>query len=127
MDTISVLVPISFILFTRCIQNDIQDYIKGDDTLSPCTEDNYFSSKLQKLFLGKEVFFKDYVKDYKRGHIHDVKHFVELKDPKIIKDIFTERVQYIVINCILVIILLSKYNYKQFIPLFLIWFFITFS
>jgi hypothetical protein len=70
---------------------------------------------------------KSHLKDFKGGFVDDVEHFCELEDEEIIKEIFNEKIHYITINCILIIILLSKYNMKKMIPLFLAWFFYTFS
>jgi hypothetical protein len=57
----------------------------------------------------------------------DITPFCGLNDPKIIKEIFNEKLHYIVTCCIITVILLSKYNLKRFIPFFVLWFYYTFS
>ena len=127
VDIIACLVPISFILFRRCIHLDIHNYIKNNEELPEYTEDGYYFNKLQKIIFKKEILSKTCLKQYKGGYVDSVEHFCELNDEQTIKDIFNEKIHYIVINCILVITLLSKYNMKKIIPIYLLWFFYNFS
>jgi hypothetical protein len=126
-DFFTALVPISFILFKKCAHLDLHNYIKSDDIFPEYTEDTYFFSKIQKMFFGKELINRSSIDIYKGAIVGDITSFVELSDKEIIKNIFNEKIQYIVINCIIIIILLTKYKQKKFIPVFLIWFFSVFS
>lgn len=127
VDIVACLVPISFIIFRRCIHLDLHELIKNNEALPEYTEDGYYFNELQKLIFKKEIISKSHLKEYKGGPVGSVEHFCDLEDEEIIKDIFNEKVHYIVINCILVVILLSKYNMKRLIPLYLAWFFYNFS
>lgn len=127
VDIVACLVPISFIIFRRCIHLDLHEWIRDNDDLPEYTEDGYYFNQLQKLIFKKEIISKSHLKEYKGGYVDDVEHFCELEDEDIIKDIFNEKLHYVVINCILVVTLLSKYNMKRLIPLYLGWFMYNFS
>jgi hypothetical protein len=127
LDLISAMVPLSFLLFNRCIHLDFYEYIKCDSEIPEYATDGYYFNKLQVLLFGKEIMSKPEINEFKGGKVTDISHFCDLDDPDIIKDIYNEKIHYIVINCILIVILLTKYNQKKLIPLFLIWFFVVFS
>jgi hypothetical protein len=127
IDSISALVPISFITFRRCVHLDVHEFIKGDDILPEYTEDGYFFNAIQRYLFSTEIMSKTELKEFKGGDIKDVEHFCSLSDKKIIQNIFNEKIHYIVINSIIITILLTKYNLKRFIPLYLVWFFYNFS
>lgn len=127
VDIVACLVPISFIIFRRCIHIDVCEYIKNNEEFPEYTEDGYYFNQLQKLIFKKEIISKSHLKDYKGGYVDDVEHFCELNDQETIRDIFNEKIHYIVINCILIITLLTKYNMKRLIPIYLMWFFYNFS
>lgn len=127
IDFIAALVPISFIIFKRCIHLDIHENIRLGQKVPEYTEDGYYFNQFQKFLFKKEMISKTHLKDFKGGEVTDIEHFCKLKDPKLIKDIFNEKVHYIAINSILVVILMTKYKMKKFIPLYLVWFFYNFS
>ena len=127
LDLIAAMVPLSFILFNRCVHLDFYELIKGDSDIPEYAEDGYYFNKLQVMIFGKEIMSKPEINEFKGGKVTDVSHFCEIQDPDIIKNIYNEKTHYIVINCVLIITLLTKYKQKKLIPLFLIWFFVVFS
>lgn len=127
VDFISSLVPFSFIVFRRCVHLDFFSYIKGDENTPEYTEDGYFFNKFQKLLFNKEIMSKKELNQFKGGDVKDVLHFRDLEDERIIQDIFNEKTHYITINSVLIVILLTKYKMRQFIPFYLGWFFYNFT
>lgn len=127
IDFISSLVPFSFIIFRRCVHLDFFSFVKGDECLPEYVEDGFFFNKLQKLLFKKEIMSKKELNKFKGGDVKDVQHFCNLDDEKTIQNIFNEKTHYITINSILIIILLTKYKMKQFIPFYLGWFFYNFT
>ncbi len=127
IDFCAFLVPTSFILFKRCIYSDIHEHIRLGQEVPEYTDDVFFFKILQRFFFNKEFVAKSDLKEYKKGKVMDVEHFSSLSDPEIISDIFNEKAQYIAINCILAVILLTKYKLKKAIPLYLIWFYYNFT
>jgi hypothetical protein len=127
-DFFSALVPLSFIIFNRCIHLDFHEYIKdGDPTFPAYTEDTYFFSKIQKFIFGKELITRSDTSEYKGNVVYDISPFCEIEDYDVLKNVFNEKIHYIVINCILIVILLTKYKYKKLIPMFVLWFFYIFN
>lgn len=127
VDFISSLVPLSFIVFRRCVHLDFYSYIKGEENAPEYTEDGYFFNKIQKIIFKKEIMSKKELNQFKGGDVKDVLHFRDLQDEKIIQDIFNEKTHYITINSLLIVILLTKYKMRQFIPFYLGWFFYNFT
>lgn len=128
VDFIVGLIPVSFILFNRCVHLDFYDFVKGDtDDLPEYTRDGYIFAFIQKQLFGKEYLSKSNVDDYKGGPVNDISALCDIKDPILVKDIFNEKLQYVVTCCIITVIILSKYNLKRFIPFFILWFYYTFS
>jgi hypothetical protein len=117
----------SFILFKRCIYSDIHEHIRLGQEVPEYTNDAYFFKVIQRFLFNKEFIAKSDLKEYKKGKVMNVEHFSYLDDPVLISDIFNEKAHYIAINCILAVILLTKYKLKKAIPLYLIWFYYNFS
>lgn len=126
IDFLVALIPVSFILFNKCVHLDFYEFIKGDnqDDLPEYTRDGYFFSKLQKMLFGKEIISK--TKQHKLYDAKDIEPLCNSNDPEIIKVIFNEKIHYIVSSIIIMILLLTKYNMKKFIPFFVLWFYMTF-
>lgn len=127
VDLISSFVPLSFVIFRRCIHLDFFSYIKGNECLPEYTEDGYFFNKLQKMLFKKEIMSKKELNEYKGGDVKDVLPFCSLEDKKTIQNIFNEKTHYITINSLVIVILLTKYKLRQFIPFYLGWFFYNFT
>lgn len=127
VDFFALLVPLSFLIFKRCVYSDLHELIRLNQVVPDYVEDAYVFKVLQKMIFNKELIAKSHLKEYKKGKVTDVKHFCEIEDPLVISDIFNEKAHYIAINCILVVILLTKYNMKKLIPLYLAWFYYSFS
>ena len=126
IDFLVALIPMSFIVFNKCIHVDFYEFIKGEEeNLPECTKDGYLFSKLQKMIFGKEIISKREHK-YKLYDAKDIEPFCCIDDPDIIKTIFNEKIHYIVSSCIITIILLTKYKLHKLIPFFIIWFYATF-
>lgn len=128
IDFIVALIPISFILFNRCIHLDFYEFVKGDtDNLPDYARDGYIFAFIQKQLFGREYLSKSNIDEYKGGRGMDMSCLCEIKDPNLIKDIVNEKLQYVVTCCIITVIILIKYNLKRFIPFFILWFYYTFS
>jgi hypothetical protein len=127
VDLMASLVPISFVIFRRCIHLDACEFIKNGEKMPEYTEDGYFFNKLQRYIFNTEILSKTELRDFKGGDIGDVEHFCSIDDENIIKGIFNEKVHYITINSIIIVVLAAKYNMKKFIPMYLAWFFYNFS
>lgn len=127
IDFCAFLVPLSFILFKKCIYSDIHEHIRLGQEVPEYTDDNFVFKVIQKFFFNREFIAKSDLNMYKKGKVTDVEPFSQLDDPELISDIFNEKIHYIAINCILAVILLTKYNLKKTIPLYLIWFYYNFS
>lgn len=133
IDFLVALIPISFILFNKCVHLDFYDFIKNqeiDDNNEDCeipeyTRDGYFFSKLQKMLFGEEIISKR-THMYKLYNAKDIEPLCNSNDPEIIKTIFNEKIHYIVSSCIITVILLTKYKLQKLIPIFIIWFYMTF-
>jgi hypothetical protein len=127
IDFFALSVPMSFIIFKRCIYSDIHEHIRLGQEVPEYTEDAYLFKVLQRFLFNREFIAKSHLKEYKKGKVTDVQFFSQLDDQDLISDVFNEKAHYIAINCILAVILLTKYKMKKLIPLYLIWFYHTFS
>lgn len=141
IDFLVALIPISFILFNKCIHLDFYDFIKNQSNIDiECqynnqeengndypeyTRDGYFFSKLQQMLFGEEIISKR-THSYKLYDAKDIEPLCNSDDPEIIKTIFNEKIHYIVSSCIITVILLTKYKLQKLIPIFIIWFYLTF-
>lgn len=133
IDFLVALIPISFILFNKCIHLDFYDFIKNQETencdgsndFPEYTRDGYFFSKLQQMLFGEEIISKR-IHSYKLYDAKDIEPLCNSDDPEIIKTIFNEKIHYIVSSCIITVILLTKYKLQKLIPIFIIWFYLTF-
>ena len=129
IDLIAFTVPLSFVLFNRCVHIDFYNHLLEDDieSLPDYTKDAYFFNQIQKTLFNKEIISKARIEKFKGGNVSDIAPFMETEDPSMIQDIFNEKLHYVVINCILITTILIKYDLKYMIPVFITWFFYVFS
>lgn len=125
VDHIAFLPAFLFLVFNRCAHLDVYEYIKGDEDLPEYAKDGYITKNIQKLLFNDVIMAKS--NDYRADKVVDISPFCEVSDPVIIKDIFNDKILYITINCIIIILVLTKYNMQSYIPLFVAWLFYTFT
>ena len=122
-DYLSMLSVISFLLCRRCIAIDIYRLVKGDsENLPDYAKDNYFRKKIHN-FKGTQSI------DYTHLRLDILENLEPLKaceNPEEYALFFNRKVQYIVFNTILLLVLAIKYNKKQYLPLYMLWIFMTF-
>jgi hypothetical protein len=126
-DYLSGLSVISFIFFNKCLAIDIYDYCKGDinpEKLPEYCKDNYIRKKIHKLN------GCDFSEDHTYLRLDKIKNLTPLKECSNnngdFELFFNRKIQYIVFNIILTIILAVKYKIKEYLPLLLLWVFFTF-
>lgn len=124
----------AFIFFRRCVMTDIYDFFIEKSGLV----------EHELPFMAKDNFIRDYIKSFIRGKkkskkkkksfkhlrldiIKNVSPFLNCHDEKYFKLIYNNKMQYIVINIIIVVMLLYKYNLQKLIPLLLAWVFTEFT
>lgn len=123
----ATMVALSFVIFRRCIQIDIYEYIKGfDNNLPDCCKDGWIFKKIQEFLFNKDPNNSGHFSTQRLDILSNLNPFLNTDNFDVIDGIHNERIHYIVINSVLAILLLVKYNLKEYIPLFLIWFFTIF-
>ena len=121
----AIAIAVSFIIFRRCILIDIYEFFRdGAIDLPGYAKDNYIREKFQKLFRIKDC--RD-LTEYRLDILSNTSPMIGCKDSKDIQELHNYKIHYIVINIIIVVILLIKYNLKSLLPLLLIWFFSVFK
>jgi hypothetical protein len=122
-DCLSILSVISYILCQRCVAIDAYDYAKGtEQNLPDHARDNYFRKKIHN-FRGTQSV------DYTHLRLDILDNLEPLKvcaNPEEFSLFFNRKVQYIVFNTILLLVLSIKYGKKQYLPLYMLWIFATF-
>lgn len=122
-DYLSILSVISFLLCQRCVAIDAYDFVKGDcEDLPDYAKDNYFRKKIHN-FKGTQSV------DYTHLRLDILENLEPLKacgDPAEYALFFNRKVQYIVFNTILLLVLAIKYGKKEYLPLYMLWIFSTF-
>jgi hypothetical protein len=118
-DFLALCSVISFLIFKRCLAIDIYEFIKGDleDSEIPFYAKDNFFRKLIHNFNDTQTI--DYT--YKRLDILD--NISEISDCHLF---FNRKVQYILFNTVLILILGVKYRVEFLLPLFMAWVMITF-
>ena len=124
IDLLVSCVVISFLLFKRCILIDIYDYIKYKDNLIEnlpyTTNDNFLRHMLKKGINSTEDLDVDYTQ-FRLDIIDNLDPMHLLNDKKLYKNMFYHKMQYILINIILILMLIYKYNLYFLIPLLIGW------
>lgn len=122
-DYLSILSVISFLVCQRCVAIDAYDFVKGDcEDLPEYACDNFFRKKIHN-FKGTQSV------DYTRLRLDILENLEPLEvcaNPEEFRLFFNRKVQYIVFNTILLLVLAIKYNKKQYLPLYMLWIFATF-
>lgn len=122
-DYLSMLSVFSFLVCQRCVAIDAYDCVKGDtQDLPDYAKDNYFRKKIHN-FKGTQSV------DYTHLRLDILENLEPLKacrDPKEYSLFFNRKVQYIVFNTILLLVLAIKYNKKEYLPLYMLWVLFTF-
>jgi hypothetical protein len=124
----------AFIFFRRCVMTDIYDFFiekSGlvENELPYMAKDNFVRDYIKSLIRGKKIS-KSKKKSFKHLRldvIKNVKPFLNCKDEKYFKLIYNNKIQYIVINIIIVMMMIYKYNLQKLIPLLLAWVFTEFT
>ena len=125
--TAVICIVLSFIIFRRCIHIDIYEYVRdGEDDIPDYAQDNYIRKLIQKILLKEPERCKN-LTDLRLDIIGNVEPLLLCDTKHDMIDICNYRIHYIVINVILIILLMLKYKLKQFLPLFLLWFFVVFK
>lgn len=115
IDILVAGIVISFVLTQRCIHIDFTDVIQNQQS-----EELEIPSYCEDGFIFKNVLG---IQNYLKEHRLDI---LSQDLPSTHTHIFNTKIHYIVTNILLLIILLIKYEQQKFIPLFLVWFYMTF-
>jgi hypothetical protein len=124
VNAIVIGVVFSFIVFRRCVYIDIYEYIRDDLVVPDYAKDNYYR-KMAQNWMGSSCNDTD-LTDFRLDILDNVTPFVKCSNRKEITEMYNYKIQYTCLNILLTIIVLIKYDMKQFLPLFLVWFFATF-
>lgn len=125
VDSLALLSVISFLICKQCLSIDIYDYFKGSlgiEELPDYAKDNFFRKKIHN-FNGTQSIDYTHLRLDKLDNLEPLKTCI---DPDKYQLFFNRKVQYIIFNTVLTLILAIKYNKKEYLPLFLIWVFMTF-
>lgn len=125
VDFLALLSVISFLICNKCLSIDLYEICKGtleDHKIPDYARDNYFRKKMHNFNGTQSVDYTNLRLD-KLNHIEPL---INCDDPELQKLFFNRKVQYIIFNIILAVILAVKYNKKEYLPLLLIWVFVTF-
>lgn len=125
VDFLAFLSVISFLLCNKCLSIDFYEFCKGDLTpeeIPDFAKDNYLRKKIHN-FNGTQS--TDYT-HLRLDKINNLEPLMDCDDPELYKLFFNRKVQYIVFNSIMALMLSVKYNKKEYFPLFMIWVFMTF-
>jgi hypothetical protein len=126
VDALALGTVISFLIFRRCIAIDIYEYVRGGDTEIPdFARDNFFRKCIQGL-LNRENHRKVDMTHHRLDILENIFPIVETCDTETVEMMLNRKNHYIIINIIMAVILLVKYNLKQFLPLLIVWLFLTF-
>ena len=92
-------------------------------------KDNFIRDYIKSLIRGKKIQIKKKksFKHLRLDIIKNVKPFLNCKDEKYFKLIYNNKIQYIVINIIVVMMIIYKYDLQKLIPLLLTWVFTEFT
>jgi hypothetical protein len=126
VDFLALGTVISFLIFRRCIAIDIYEYVRDGDTEIPdFARDNFFRKCIQGL-LNREDHKKVDMTHYRLDVLKNICPIVETNDSVATEMMLNRKNHYIVINIIMAVILLIKYDLKQFLPLLVVWLFLIF-
>ena len=131
-DTLAFLSVLSFIFLGKCVYIDIYNYFKKGipECDIPChAKDNYARKKFHQFFSKNEKGDCPPEKDHtnlRLDKICNITPMLTCSEPEEMTLFFNRKIQYILFNSILLIMLSVKYGFKQYLPLFIIWIIITF-
>lgn len=124
---IVVGVVLSFVIFQRCIHVDLFEFIRNnDDNLPEHTKDNYYIALFRKI-LNSDNKHSDDLTSLRLDILDNIDPYVECNTKKEMNELLNIKIHYIVFNMIFAVLLLVKFNLKQFLPLLLVWFFTIFK
>ena len=134
LDLAAILTFCSFFFFRRCVMIDIYNGIKEDveEMNLPFLARDSSTRELLKKFTRKFVKPKQNPVDEDKIHsmrldvLKNVDPFVQEDDHPTIKDMYNRKIQYIVGNIILGMVIISKYNLNKLTMVLVAWLLYTF-
>jgi len=115
---------LSFVICKRCIAIDIYEYFRdGETDLPSMARDNFFRTIVQKILNSR---FREDLTTLSLDIIDNVIPMAETSGEDHIRLFLNRKIHYILLNSILIIVLLEKFNLVQLLPLFIGWIFYSF-
>ena len=115
----------AFIIFNRCILIDLYDYIKDLDNIKDLipeyAKDNFIRNKIKNFFSSKQYSSDIDYTQYRLDILNNVLPMKLLKDIRLLENMYNHKIQYVLANIVLIILLLCKYNLHRCIPILVIW------
>ncbi len=125
-DILSSINVLSLLIFKKCLAVDIYECIRGDtENLPDIAKDNFLRNKIVSLFKDNSGTVEDFTQ-LRLDKIDNLTPLINSTDTSYFTKMYNRKHHYLLINIILMIILLTKYNMKKFIPLIIIWIFTIF-
>jgi hypothetical protein len=115
----------SFVICKRCVAVDIYEFVRGGETELPSVaKDNFFRKNIQKLLNSSTEDLTPLRLDI----IENVGPLcVAPVEEARVRLLLNRKIQYIVINSLVIVLLLEKYKMTYLISLFVLWIFYSFS
>ena len=152
LNWLMILAVCSFLVFRRCVATDlynfmynhIQNYTCSDSTLLYSghdlseeslpffAKDNYIRKCIQRLMTGESVNSSERkiqksLRALRLDILKNIDPLLNCKDIKSLQKMHNHRLHYIILNIVLILMLIYKFNAVKLIPLLLVWVFSVFS
>lgn len=125
LDILSAIVVFSFVIFKRCIMIDIYEYFRdGETNLPRMAKDNYVREELKSITKRKQKE-KD-LTPLRLDIITNIIPLLKVDNKDDFMKLYSRKINYMVINVIIAVILCIKYKIKYLIPGLLVWLFSMF-
>lgn len=128
IDILALMTCLSFIVYKKCILVDIYYFIKNmgcfkeeclkvECCLPEHTKDNYLRNKIKNIcgLIPDDIDYTHYRLD-KLDNISPI-----LKNKELSQIMFNHKMHYLLSNVIVTVMLINKYNYNKFLPVFILW------
>jgi hypothetical protein len=122
IDFIVSITVISFLVFNRCVAIDVYEYIRAGRSELPSVASDDLARNILKNFLRSKTKKKDKkLPSLRLDILTNVKPFTLVQEEETLLKFLSRKMHYTVINIILTVILLIKYDKQWLIPMLIPW------
>ena len=115
----------SFIVCKRCIAVDLYEFVRNGETdLPSIAKDNFFRKNIQKLFNTPST---EDLTPLRLDILDNVVPFCDSTEESRLRLFLNRKIQYILGNSLVIVLLLERYGLRYLISLFVLWIFYSFS